>query len=569
MLGTAHVLAQDVDVQNVTVGTPTLDCINTDIDVSGMLSAANYIYNGATVSVVGTTITVEVEYLSGIIILPAFTPFTQSVDLGVLPAGNYTVTVTGVLSGAVQATSAQAMFTVAQCCPSLVEVSATDTVVCLGESLAFTDSTLIINTTVDWYVNGVATVVTDTLTVTPTVTGPVTVTAIALNGTCYDTVTVVATVNPLPVPDLGPDPELCVGDSLVLDPGSFANYQWSNGSGDPTVTIDTVITISVDVINNFGCMASDTLVVASILPVTQAEVFSSGEFLCPGQSEVLTTNWPNAGHSWSTGETTSEITIMAGSYTVTISVPGECPGVDSVLVEENSIVPLDLGPDTTVCPGFVLTPTATYADYQWSSGSTASSVVITSSGNVGLDIMDLNGCSQDATVSITVVPTLPLSLGADTVHCATIEYCSNAGAGFASYLWSTGDTDSIFCSNQSWVLDSTYTFWVQATDGAGCTVSDSVDITIVVCLGLDELEANSVTVFPNPAQNRLQGQFAAPVKHATTLQVLDITGRVMQVEQVPAGTRQISVEVSDLPTGTYLLVAPNLTDFNPVRFVKR
>lgn len=40
-----------------------------------------------------------------------------------------------------------------------------------------------------------------------------------------------------PLPDLGPDTSVCVGQSIVLSPGTFSSYLWNNNSTQPTRTV--------------------------------------------------------------------------------------------------------------------------------------------------------------------------------------------------------------------------------------------------------------------------------------------------------------------------------------------
>jgi len=81
---------------------------------------------------------------------------------------------------------------------------------------------------------------------------------------CGSTDTVKVIVHPLPVIKKLPDSLLCAGNSITLNAGTgFDNYQWSNGSVDPTTTVDSVghglgvYEIWVYVTKN-GCVDRDT-----------------------------------------------------------------------------------------------------------------------------------------------------------------------------------------------------------------------------------------------------------------------------------------------------------------------
>ena len=71
-------------------------------------------------------------------------------------------------------------------------------------------------------------------------------------------------INPLPIVDLGSDTTLCGTETLLLDAGFFANYEWSTGDIVNPIQVDgertEPETIWVTVTDENGCHGSDTLV---------------------------------------------------------------------------------------------------------------------------------------------------------------------------------------------------------------------------------------------------------------------------------------------------------------------
>ncbi len=84
---------------------------------------------------------------------------------------------------------------------------------------------------------------------------------------------------------------------------------------------------------------------------------------------------------------------------------------------------------------------------------------------------------------ITVDPIPLIKLGNDTALCAGASVTLNAGAGYTSYLWSTGATTSSITT----LLAGKY--FVSAKNATGCTVNDTINITtsasIKINLGKD------------------------------------------------------------------------------------
>lgn len=77
---------------------------------------------------------------------------------------------------------------------------------------------------------------------------------------------VLVRVNSLPEVDLGPDSVYCEDQVVVLDGGAFASYEWSNGSSQRFLLVDTTLvptgtlrTFSLLVEDSAGCRAVDSI----------------------------------------------------------------------------------------------------------------------------------------------------------------------------------------------------------------------------------------------------------------------------------------------------------------------
>jgi len=71
-----------------------------------------------------------------------------------------------------------------------------------------------------------------------------------------------------PSPDLGPDKAICPLDSefLTLEVGSFTSFLWQDGSTAATLPVLSAGEYSVEVIDDNGCLGSDSLVVIQQCP---------------------------------------------------------------------------------------------------------------------------------------------------------------------------------------------------------------------------------------------------------------------------------------------------------------
>jgi len=78
---------------------------------------------------------------------------------------------------------------------------------------------------------------------------------------CSNSDTMVLTLLPLPVVDLGNDTSFCTGNSLILDAQNPAlTWLWNTGDTDQTLTVNTSGSYSVVVTDAAQCSGSDTIV---------------------------------------------------------------------------------------------------------------------------------------------------------------------------------------------------------------------------------------------------------------------------------------------------------------------
>jgi len=149
---------------------------------------------------------------------------------------------------------------------------------------------------------------------------------------------------------------------------------------------------------------------------------------------------------------------------------GTCIGWDTVNVNFMSIPQVNLGSDTSICNGQVLTLDAGFSGYQylWSNSSTAQSISVTTTGNYWVSMT--NGiCTVSDSVDVNVITLQPVSLGPDSMVCANVVLNLQSANPQASHTWSTGDTAfSIAASTPG-------TYWIRDYIGS-CEVSDTVNI---------------------------------------------------------------------------------------------
>ena len=297
-----------------------------------------------------------------------------------------------------------------------------------------------------------------------------------------DAAGVVVTANELPEPVIqsNGDSAICQGESIELSTGLFNGYSWSTGDTTQVISVDATGTYNVTVTDANGCSGTsqDYEVVANPLPEISVEA-DGPTTICEGD-EVVLGAIGDGPYLWSTGETTTTITVSdAGAYFVqaTDTVTG-CVGVsDDLVIDFFPDFDPDITPDgaTAFCSGDSVVLTATEgASYSWSTQETTQSITVTQTGVYIVTVVDTNGCSGTAAQTVTVLPT-PIT---EIVPDAVFPYCDGdvitltaLGIPFIDdFEWNTGET------SQSIEVTTTGVYTVTVTNPLGCSATASLPI---------------------------------------------------------------------------------------------
>jgi len=114
---------------------------------------------------------------------------------------------------------------------------------------------------------------TDAVTATPNNSITYTVAGTTVQG-CTSSTNITVTVHQFPVVSLGDSIYYCSAPTIILDAGSgYQNYLWQDGSSNQTIQVTQAGTYSV-VVNNFGCITSDTVIIKPCIDVVVPNVFT-------------------------------------------------------------------------------------------------------------------------------------------------------------------------------------------------------------------------------------------------------------------------------------------------------
>ena len=308
----------------------------------------------------------------------------------------------------------------------------------------------------------------------PSVASTYTVTVTDGNG-CSGTAAQVVSVNNNPIPTITGNLSACQGLSSTLGIGSaYSSYLWSNGNTSATISVNTSGNYSVIVSDANGCTGTTNVNFTS-LPFTQATISGPVGF-CIGNNAVLDAGTGYSNYQWSNSTSGQQATVTnGGAYTVTVTAANGCTGTSNYNITQWPLPIAQISGVTAICQGAAANLIAGPAgiNYQWSTGSNASSIQPTTSGIYTLTVTDLNGCINSITQNVNVnANPIPVITGDFTVCQGDLGLMDLGSTPGLTYTWSNGGISS---SIQPTVGGS---YSVVVTDVNGCTGTTSQSLTV-------------------------------------------------------------------------------------------
>lgn len=140
---------------------------------------------------------------------------------------------------------------------------------------------------------------------------------------------------------------------------------------------------------------------------------------------------------------------------------------------------------------------------------------------------------------------------------AAVSFNTNSG-NLVSYSWSFGDG---FTSTQpnptySYTEAGIYNVTLYGTNADGCSnmAVQTVEVRTVVSTQEQNLLASQIEVFPNPAKEQVNLSIQFPANKVVQYEILDVLGKSYgRTNLGDINTLQTSIDISNLPAGTYLM----------------
>lgn len=344
--------------------------------------------------------------------------------------------------------------------------------------------------------------------------GQVTLTLHAGNGICEDISSeMILQINPVPTPVIDGPVEVCQFDptTIYTAAGTENSYLWSVEGGSITSgessneahinwTITDSVTVYLNETNAYGCsseVSMNVLVKPSPIPV-----INGVDMACANSTNIVFTaeinegntfTWNVEGGSIGSGQDTQEISVNWGQ-------------------------PLT----------GIVTLTETDSENQCS-----------------------NSVSHEVTIKAPVI-----NLPSDTTICINHTIQLSADAGYETYVWSNGESQSqITILAEDIGAGNSKDYSVTVTDTDGCETIATTLVNVEACTGLPENTNSSFVIYPNPNSGEFTILFDKTLKGDALIQIFHSTGREVLNRNITINAmKQIETfNLNNLPAGIYFI----------------
>jgi len=242
-------------------------------------------------------------------------------------------------------------------------------------------------------------------------------------------------------------------------------------------------------------------------------------------------------------------------------------GADEFVGDANSLLAED---EFLKCPSDVVTIGNTALNgvtYSWTPSGSSSEISTSDAGT--FVVTATSSCGSFSDTAVVVNKPLPdASFTSTTVGLAAIF--TNTSTNGTSYLWDFGDgnTSTAFSPSHAYETAATYSVTLTVTNDCGTDTFGPIPAT-VLNVSIEENELPSVSLFPNPTN----GVFTVTMNNmgadASVITVIDVTGKVVMVKNVPAGENQVTLDATSFASGIYSVKISNGEYSKVIRLVRK
>ncbi len=165
------------------------------------------------------------------------------------------------------------------------------------------------------------------------------------------------------------------------------------------------------------------------------------------------------------------------------------------------------------------------------------------------------GCSNVSTpLQVTIHPLPLVDLGNDTVLYPNQNIILDAGAGFNSYTWSTGESTQTITIDSAGTGIGIKTVWVRVTDNYNCPGTDTININFTQHPGISEAGAgSSIQIIPNPSDGMFSLMLKGTPAGEYLVEVFSYDGRLVyrSLFMINSGNESVKLNIQHFADGVY------------------
>lgn len=277
------------------------------------------------------------------------------------------------------------------------------------------------------------------------------------------------------VVDLGPDQSICLGQTIILDPGLGVTGIWQDGSEQETYTVLLPGIYTVMIEGACGAQMDEIVITES----ESIELNLPPEYeVCDGNSvQIGITDNPEFEYEWIGGANTSEISVNEpGVYTLTATLVGtSCTSEASTTVSIIDSPLLMLNGTTQFCEGNSATLIADGdpGDYSWNTGVDGNILEVTLPGTYTVTLTNAQGCISSGSVTVTSLNQPEVIIEGPSFICDDETVIISAVGDAGELLWEDGSVQVQRTISEAGVYS------VSLTNSAGCSALSTIQISFL------------------------------------------------------------------------------------------
>lgn len=436
---------------------------------------------------------------------------------------------------------------------------------------------------IEWYdaISGGNLIATGTSLVTPLLNSTVTYYAQAINTCPSSRVATLAEIRIVEITNLTSDTTCGVGTVSLL---ASSNYPitWYDAIGGNIVGTGNTLNVNINNTTTFYAQAGDAFCSSSIeptqgivanIPAAPSTVGASG---C-GASSLILSGTGSGQVQWYATALADSVLAVGNQFTTPLLntttnyyvgiFDGTCLSTLSMVSATINAIPADpVANNFENCgPGNILISAQAVDSITWfdtpspsgvvGSGSTFTTPFLNTTTTFYAQTSNGNCNSNYVPVMVIIYAAPIVNLGGDTLVSATTPVVLNAGVGFNSYSWTTGD------STNAINVFSDGSYCVTITDSNDCTASDCIYVRLTT--SISNIETNYFDLYPNPIIDFVTIRSNSVLN--TKIQLFNSIGMLVLDNVILENF--LKLDLSALARGTYYLRLSNQASVQTQRII--